>query len=227
MTGTPTTTEETGQEPKPSKGQEPEPKDPASKQPAKGQEPEPSQEDTTEESKSKLTPEQLETELAKVRREAAQRRKREEALEKQLKEKEDAELSETERLKKQVAEYQKKDADKDKTLQERTISYEIRLASKDYGIVDTQAAELLIDRDLLEYDEDGKIEEKTLDKAMQKLVKDRPWLVGTATGGGSPTNPARPDGSKFFTRDQIADRKFWEANRDEIEKAIREGRITD
>ena len=34
-------------------------------------------------------------------------------------------------------------------------------------------------------------------------------------------------GSPYFTRAQIADRKFWEANRDEILKAQAEGRIRD
>ena len=46
---------------------------------------------------------------------------------------------------------------------------------------------------------------------------------------GAATNPARPpaQGDGTFTRSQVADRDFWNANKDAIMKAYREGKIID
>lgn len=126
-----------------------------------------------------LEPERFDAEYVKgLRKEAASHRTRVRELEAKLKEHEDAKLSETEKLQKRVAELEAQA----QAHGEERLRYEVMLAAEKLGIVDSDAAYRLLDRDSLE---DGKVEE-----ALRKLAAAKPYLVSRSSGG-SPTNPAR------------------------------------
>jgi len=163
--------------------------------------------------------------VRKLRAEAAENRKRLRELEAKVKADEDAKLTEQERLQKRIAELEKKDSEYQQTLQERTVRYEVMLTANKLGIVDPDAAFRLLDISSLEFDEDGK--PNNIEKVLKKLVSDKPYLIGSGGGSASPTNPAqgRIGGQQQFTRSQLRDHKFYQANRDAILKAAAEGRI--
>ena len=93
------------------------------------------------------------------------------------------------------------------------------LASK-AGAVDPSDIYALISGTIDEADE-AKISE-----AIEQVKKDKPYLFGKVNnniGGGS--TPGNPNGKPIFTREQLRDTKFYQANRKEILEAIRENRI--
>jgi hypothetical protein len=128
--------------------------------------------------------------VKKLRAEAAEYRKRLRELEQTVKQHEEAKLSETERLQKRLAELEREQAAWQRERQERTLKYETMLAASRLGIVDPEAAYRLLDMSKLEFDEDGN--PTNLDKALQELLKARPYLAGyPVASSGSPTNPSR------------------------------------
>jgi chemotaxis protein histidine kinase CheA len=128
--------------------------------------------------------------VRKLRAEAAEYRKRLRELEQTVKQHEEAKLSETERLQKRLAELEREQAAWQRERQERTLKYETMLAASRLGIVDPEAAYRLLDMSKLEFDEDGN--PTNLDKALQELLKAKPYLAGyPAASSGSPTNPSR------------------------------------
>ena len=161
--------------------------------------------------------------VQKLRKEAAEYRKRLRELEKALKEKEEAELSEQERLQRRVAEYEARLADLERERQERTLQYEVKLRASQMGIVDPEAAWRLLDLSAIEFDEDGM--PVNIEDALQELVKSKPYLRTQAAPSVSPTNPSRR--TQVFTRSQLRDPKFFREHRDEIMAAMREGRIVE
>ena len=161
--------------------------------------------------------------VQKLRREAAEYRKRLRELEKALKEKEEAELSEQERLQRRVAEYEARLAELERDRQERTLQYEVKLRAAAMGIVDPDAAWRLLDLAAIEFDEDGT--PTNIDEALEALVKAKPYLRSQAAPQVAPTNPARR--AQVFTRSQLRDPKFFREHREEIMAALREGRIVE
>lgn len=94
------------------------------------------------------------------------------------------------------------------------------------GVKDVDAAVKLIDTTKITKGEDG--EYSGINEAVDSLLKERPYLVTSQQSVGSPTNPgASGEGVKQYTISQIQDPEFYEANRDDILKAQREGRIKD
>ncbi len=171
-------------------------------------------------------PEKFDAEyVKKLRAEAAGYRTRLSELETKVKASEDAKLSETERTAKRLAELEREQATYQRERQERTLKYETMLAANKLGIVDPDAAYRLLDLSQVEFDGDG--QPKDVEKHLQRLLKDRPYLAGQGGSTSSPTNAARVSTGGTFTKAQIADRAFWNANRDAILKAMAEGRITD
>lgn len=164
--------------------------------------------------------------VKKLRAEAAEYRKRLRELEQTVKQHEEAKLSETERLQKRLAELEREQLSWQRERQEHTLKYETMLTASRLGIVDPEAAYRLIDLAALEFDEDGK--PVNLEQALKDLLKAKPYLAGqqqTVTAG-SPTNPATgQQRAGTFTTSQIADRRFYEQHRDEILRAMAEGRI--
>jgi hypothetical protein len=170
-------------------------------------------------------PERFDAEYVKrLRAEAAEYRKRLRELEQTVKQHEEAKLSETERLQKRLAELEREQAAWQRERQERTLKYETMLAASRLGIVDPEAAYRLLDLSKVEFDDDGN--PTNLDKALQELLKAKPYLAGHATAGaGSPTNPATGQQRGVFTADQLNDYRFWRQHRDEIMRAMAEGRV--
>ena len=161
--------------------------------------------------------------VQKLRKEAAEYRKRLRELEKALKEKEEAELSEQERLQRRVAEYEARLAELERERQERTLQYEVKLRAAAMGIVDPDAAWRLLDLAAIEFDEDGM--PVNIDEALEALVKAKPYLRSQAAPQVAPTNPPRK--AQVFTRSQLRDPKFFQEHREEIMAALREGRIVE
>ncbi len=179
-------------------------------------------------SDAQAAPETISLEEAKkLRAEAASLRRRLKELEDLKKQMDDAKLSETERLQKRLAELEKEQALHLRERQERTLRYETMLAASKLGIVDPEAAYKLLDLKAIEFDEDGT--PKDIQKHLEELLKQRPYLKPQAQPQAptvSPTNPAvGSNRTNTFTQSQIADRRFWEQHRDEILKAMAEGRI--
>ena len=130
-----------------------------------------------------------------LRKEAAQYRTRLKALE-------DAKLSDQEKSQKRLAELERAAAEASSNLQQRVMEYEVKLAASRLGIVDPDAAWRLIDASSLEFDESGK--PKNLDRVLNELLKDKPWLSAQPTarngaaGSGTQGNP-----TKFSMNDAI------------------------
>ncbi|MFN7948374.1 MAG: hypothetical protein U0Z53_23685 [Blastocatellia bacterium] len=163
-------------------------------------------------------------EARKLRSEAKNLRERlraAEAAEAELKKIKDAELSEAERLKRDIEERDKQAT----AAAARLRSLQVQMQAQRLGIVDPEAAEKLIDWSKVEDSDEARA------AALQELVRARPWLQQTSAPQAPVTpasNPSRSSTSPVtFTKAQLQDRKFWEANRDAIMTAMREGRITD
>lgn len=199
---------------------------------------EPNAEDTVADQESEATPEKAVAQegrepeqeqfsaeyVRKLRREAADYRKRLRELEQRVQQYEEEKLSETERLQKRLAEAEREITRLQQERQERLLKYEVQLAAGKLGIIDPDAAYRLLDLNLVEFDDDG--EPQNIEKLLRDLVAEKPYLV--AGSGVSPTNPARSVGSPpVFTRSQLRDPKFFQAHRDAIMQAVREGRIVE
>ena len=163
-------------------------------------------------------------EARKLRSEAKNLRERlraAEAAEAELKKIKDAELSEADRLKQALAE--KETAQQAALARLRAV--QIQMQAQRLGIVDPEAAEKLIDWSQIADSDEARAQ------ALQELVKARPWLSQSPQPQAPATSAANPPRSGTnpvtFTKAQLQDRKFWEANRDAIMTAMREGRITD
>lgn len=163
--------------------------------------------------------------VSRLKAEAAEYRRKLRELEAKVKADEDAKLSETERLQRRLAELEREQALWQRERQERTLKYETMLAASRLGIVDPEAAYRLLDLSKLEFDEDG--QPKNLEQALRDLVKAKPYLAGQQTvTAGSPTNPATgQQRAGTFTTSQLSDYRFWQQHREEILRAMAEGRI--
>lgn len=186
-----------------------------------GQEPE----DTQQQGETTQPVEQFDAEyVKKLRAEAAEYRRRLRQLEEKVKAQEEATLSEAEKLQRRLSELEREREHLLAERRERAMRYEVAVAAQKLGIVDPDAAVRLLDTSSLEFDESDR--PVNVEEALKALVKAKPYLVAPHVSAGSPTNPATgTQRSATFTTSQIADRKFYEAHRDEIMKAVAEGRI--
>lgn len=170
-------------------------------------------------------PERFDAEyVKKLRAEAAEYRRRLRELEQTVKQHEEAKLTESERLQKRLAELEREQATWQRERQEHTLRYEAMLSAQRLGLVDPEAAYRLLDRAAVEFDDDGR--PRNIEQLLRDLVKTRPWLAGQTAASGLTTNPATGQTrTATFTASQLADRRFWEEHREEIMKALAEGRI--
>lgn len=141
-----------------------------------------------------------------------------------IKEREDAELTAQQRLERDLKEAQDKVAAGEQTAR----NLRAQVAATQLNIVDPAVAAQLLDWANID-DTDA-----SLTAALTQLVKDKPYLVNGAapalenTKGGAPARTGATTGNlPTFTKTQIADRTFWNANRDAILKAIADGRVLD
>lgn len=156
-----------------------------------------------------------------------------ETLRARVKEIDDAKLSEQERLTKRAEEAETKLTQAQKHTQDRINRYEVQLQASKLGIVDPDAAVKLLDWDRLEYADDGT--PRDVDAALKALLADRPYLAAapqqqqrpasqaSATNGA--TRQTAP-GSRTYARAELDDYAFYSKNREDIQLAYKEGRIT-
>lgn len=140
-----------------------------------------------------LNPGDLERELKEARQEAAKYRTQLRDLESKLKEYEDKDLSEKEKLVKKAQELEAKLQKAETDRQLAILSAEVKLKAQAKGIIDPDAALKLIDLSEVKIG-DGGIE--GLEQAIEKLIKERPYLLSTS-GKPNPTNPARTASFSF------------------------------
>jgi vacuolar-type H+-ATPase subunit I/STV1 len=114
--------------------------------------------------------------VKELQTETIQRRKEIEGLKKQLKEIEDAKLTETEKKEKELNET-KAELDSIKgTIKQKEIDNLILKSLTGKNIVDIEAAELLIKKELASEEE---ITGKVVEKVVDKLLKDKPFLINS------------------------------------------------
>ncbi len=105
-------------------------------------------------------------------------------------EKKKAAMTETEKLKAEKEEAEKKGKAAMEAANQRLVKAEVKAAAAEMGLVDADAAYALLDKDSIEVTENGDV--KGIKKALEDLVKAKPWLKkadgGGTVGGGS--NPA-------------------------------------
>lgn len=139
----------------------------------------------------------LRKEVAQTRKEAAEYRRKLREFELAQADAEAAKLSEAEKLKKQVADLSAKLTAAEQERQERTLRAAVEKAAAKLGIVDADAAYLLLDKSALAVDEAGKV--SGAEQAISALVQARPWLVQAAPT--SAANPARGASSRLSLDD--------------------------
>lgn len=183
--------------------------------------------------KPSMTLEQALDELAKVRREAAQHRTKLSAFEKAQADAQAAQMTDLEKAQAKAAEWQQKHDDATRELQETRLASAVERAAARLNIVDPDAAVKLLDWSQVEYDEtSGK--PTNVDKLLDKLVKDRPWLnggnggnqqIGSGARMGNAGRDAQPPSGPMFKTSQLDDFEFYLKNETAIKQAMREGRI--
>lgn len=130
--------------------------------------------------------------LKQARSEAAKYRKRLRELEAQAEAAREAEMSETERLAKQLADAQQTLQERDAQTRSLALESAVAVRSNALGIVDAEVAVALLDREALDYDDSGRPDPESLDAALKRLIKSKPYLK-QPVAPASPANPARSE----------------------------------
>jgi hypothetical protein len=132
---------------------------------------------------------------------------------------------------KEAAELAKAEAEKSKqTVQDLALRNSIQLAASKLGIVDVEAAAILVDRSSIKVDDNGIV--SGADEALQALLTAKPYLKGAAPqqpiGTGSNPSPGQtPEGTKKFTLSQIQDHAFYKEHEKDIMAAMAAGLVED
>jgi hypothetical protein len=186
-----------GQEPIPHAGQEPggsTPPPSSQTPPAAGQEP---------------APERYDAEYVKELRksEAATRKKLQEA-EARIKAADDEKLSEAERLQKRADEAEKRATEAEARARQALVRSAVMVELGKQGAVNPARIYALVDQSAVELDDDGNV--SGADKAVEKLLKDEPYLKGAddtrkPAERGTPPTP-KPNGTNP-TREQDVDKR--------------------
>jgi len=130
--------------------------------------------------------------LKEARAEAAKYRKRLRDLEAQQQAAMEAELSESERQAKRLADMERELVQQQQATRSLALESAVAMRANALGIVDAEVAVALLDRDALEYDDTGRPNPESLDMALKRLIKAKPYLK-TAQAPSSPANPARSE----------------------------------
>lgn len=150
----------------------------------------------------------LREEAAKHRTEKQKEAKEKAELMARLKEFEDAQLTETERAKKEFDETRTRADKHEARARELEVKYQLALAAANPAneIGDVKAAIKLLDRETLEFDDNGKI--TNLQDALEALKAEYPSVVASKTSPSAPntgvTNPAKAPAAKKYTRADLA-----------------------
>lgn len=146
---------------------------------------------------------ELREEAAKSRVERQSEKKTREALEARLAEFENAQLTESERAKKEFEETRTRAETNESRARELEIKYQLALAAVNPAneIGDVKAAIKLLDRETLEFDDNGKI--TNLQDALETLKAEYPSVVASRNPSApntGVTNPAKTPSAKKYTR---------------------------
>lgn len=127
-----------------------------------------------------------------LRSENASLRRRLKALEETERKREEAEMSEGERQAKRLAELEATLAEQQQHTRSLALESAVAMRSNALGIVDAEVAVALLDKGTLEYDDLGRPDPESLDTALKRLIKAKPYLK-TQPPAASPANPARTE----------------------------------
>lgn len=130
--------------------------------------------------------------LKDARAEAAKYRKRLRDLEAQQQQAAEAEMSEAERMAKRLAELEQQVQEQQTQTRSLALESAVAVRANALGIVDAEAAIALLDRDLLDFDEQGRPDPEGVDQALKRLIKAKPYLK-QPVAPSSPANPARTE----------------------------------
>jgi len=90
---------------------------------------------------------------------------------------EQAKLTEQERLEARASEAERRAADAAGQIASAMIASEVKVRASQLGIIDPDAAYLLLDRSNVRYGEDGGV--TGVDEALTQLLEDKPYLKGS------------------------------------------------
>lgn len=161
-------------------------------------------------------------EMRKVRSEAASLRKRLKSFEDEKAAAEEARLSESERLQKRLADAERDRDDATRALQEQRVTSAIVTSATKFGFNDPEDAIRQIDHASIEFGSDGA--PTNVDGLLEAIARAKPYFVrGRGSADAGAQSPA--SSSRIYTRAQLADVAFFEANKADILAAHAEGRI--
>ena len=168
--------------------------------------------------------------VRKLREEAAGYRTKTRELEDQVKTFQQRDLTEAQRLQQRADEAEKKAQANEARVKDTLLRLDVERQARKLSIVDEDAAYRLLDPTKIEYGDDGA--PKNVEQLLKDLTTAKPYLIAQGgqqppAAGASVTNPNCSGNAQgaVYTQAQLADRTFWEANRDAIMLAVREGRI--
>lgn len=138
-----------------------------------------------------------------------------------LAELEAANLTELEKSQKRTADLERKAADAEARAQENLLRASVVAEAARKNVVDPDAVVALLDRSVLEFNEDGTPTNTA--EAVDELLKAKPYLVGTV--GGARGNADQ--GARQFSGNQLGDDALKSMSPEQIDKAHREGRFSE
>lgn len=146
---------------------------------------------------------QLREEAAKHRTEKQREAKEKESLMARLKEFEDAQLSESERFQNEFEETRKRAEANETRAREAELKYQLALAAQGENISDVKAAVKLADRGLIEFGDDGSIQ--NISDVISGLRNEYPSLFNPSFKAPNTgvTNPAKAPSEKKYTREDL------------------------
>jgi hypothetical protein len=156
---------------------------------APGQEPIPDAQDAQDDQDKQALNEKA---LKEARSEAAKYRKRLRELEAAQQAREEAELSESEKQARRMQQLEQALEEREATTRRLALESAVAVRSNSLGIVDAEVAVALLDDSSLDYDDAGRPDPESLDNALRRLLKAKPYLK-TQPPAASPANPARSE----------------------------------
>ena len=107
----------------------------------------------------------------------------------------------------------------------RLVAAEVRAAAAG-KFANPALAIKLLDVSQITVADDGTVDNKAIESQIEDLLKDNPGLAANASRpSGTVDAGARSKSPNTFTTSQIEDRRFYEEHRDDIFRAMQEGRI--
>lgn len=160
----------------------------------------------------------------------SERAKKADELEKQQQEAEAKRLQDEGKWK-ELAEKNAAEAEAaNKRVEEIAVKSAIQAEAAKLGIVDVEAAAVLVDRANIKVNDDGSV--SGAEEALKALVEAKPYLKGNnqpnpVGSGSNPSAGQTENGTKKFFLSQIQDHKFFSENEKEIMEAMKLGLIED